>query len=86
MLVADAIGVFGGYVVATQSLGFNGAIYIKNTIDFMTTADIAAGVIKIAVFGFIIALMGCYNGFHSKGGAQGVGSGNHQRRVSPRPS
>ena len=74
VIVADAIGVFGGYVIATQSLGFNGAIYIKNTMDFMTTADVTSGVIKVAVFGFIIALMGCYNGFHSKGGAQGVGA------------
>jgi phospholipid/cholesterol/gamma-HCH transport system permease protein len=74
VLIADAIGVFGGYVVATQSLGFNGAIYIKNTMDFMTAADVQSGVIKVAVFGFIIALMGCYNGFHSKGGAQGVGA------------
>src|SRR5580698_10790401 len=72
--IADAIGVFGGYVVATQSLGFNGSIYIKNTIDFVTNQDITSGVIKIAVFGFIIALMGCYNGFHSRGGAQGVGN------------
>ena len=74
VLVADAIGVFGGYVVSTQSLGFTGAIYIKNTMDFMTTSDVESGVIKVAVFGFIIALMGCYNGFHSKGGAQGVGA------------
>jgi len=74
VLIADAIGVFGGYVIATQSLGFNGTIYIKNTMDFMTTADVRSGVIKVAVFGFIIALMGCYNGFHSKGGAQGVGA------------
>jgi phospholipid/cholesterol/gamma-HCH transport system permease protein len=74
VLVADAIGVFGGYVVSTRSLGFNGAIYIKNTVDFVTNQDITSGVIKIAVFGFIIALMGCYNGFHSRGGAQGVGN------------
>jgi phospholipid/cholesterol/gamma-HCH transport system permease protein len=74
VLVADAIGVFGGYVVSTESLGFNGAVYIKNTMDFMTTDDVRSGVIKVAVFGFIIALMGCYNGFHSKGGAQGVGA------------
>ena len=74
VLVADAIGVFGGYVVATRSLGFNGAIYIKNTLDFVTNGDVRSGVIKVAVFGFIIALMGCYNGFHSRGGAQGVGA------------
>jgi phospholipid/cholesterol/gamma-HCH transport system permease protein len=74
VLVADAIGVFGGYVISTQSLGFNGATYIKNTMDFMTTADVDSGVIKVAVFGFIIAIMGCYNGFYSRGGAQGVGA------------
>jgi len=74
VLVADSIGVFGGYVVSTQSLGFNGAIYVKNTVDFMTNQDVTSGVIKVAVFGFIIALMGCYNGFHSRGGARGVGN------------
>ena len=74
VLVADSIGVFGGYVVSTRSLGFNGSIYIKNTVDFVTNQDVTSGVIKVAVFGFIIALMGCYNGFHSRGGAQGVGN------------
>ena len=41
--VADAIGVFGGYVVATQSLGFTGSIYLKNTVDFATRQDIVVG-------------------------------------------
>jgi phospholipid/cholesterol/gamma-HCH transport system permease protein len=40
----------------------------------MTNQDVTSGVIKVAVFGFIVALMGCYNGFHSRGGAQGVGN------------
>src|ERR1700678_2294426 len=48
--VADAIGVFGGYVVATESLGLNGPIYLKNTVDFVTHSDVTSGVIKIAVF------------------------------------
>ncbi len=82
VLVADAIGVFGGYVVATESLGFNGAVYIKNTVDFVTHDDVSSGVIKVAVFGFIIALMGCYNGFHSRGGAQGVGAATTNAVVS----
>jgi phospholipid/cholesterol/gamma-HCH transport system permease protein len=82
VLVADSIGVFGGYVVATESLGFNGPIYLKNTVDFVTHADVTSGVIKIAVFGFIIALMGCYNGFHSRGGAQGVGAATTNAVVS----
>ena len=72
--IADSIGVFGGYVVATQSLGFTGGIYLKNTVDFAQNDDITSGLIKAAVFGFIIALMGCYNGFHSRRGAQGVGA------------
>jgi phospholipid/cholesterol/gamma-HCH transport system permease protein len=80
--VADSIGVFGGYVVATQSLNFNGAVYIKNTVDFMTHQDVNSGLIKAAVFGFIIALMGCYNGFNSKGGAQGVGTATTNAVVS----
>lgn len=80
--VADSIGVFGGYAVATQSLGFAGSIYLKNTVDFATNQDIISGLIKAAAFGFIIALMGCYNGFNSKGGAQGVGNATTAAVVS----
>ena len=80
--IADSIGVFGGYVASTQSLGFTGSIYLKNTIDFVTYHDVSSGLIKAAVFGFIIALMGCYNGFNSKGGAQGVGTATTNAVVS----
>jgi len=80
--IADSIGVFGGYVVSTQSLGFSGGVYLKNTVDFVTHGDVTSGLIKAAVFGFIIALMGCYNGFHSKGGAQGVGAATTNAVVS----
>jgi phospholipid/cholesterol/gamma-HCH transport system permease protein len=80
--IADSIGVFGGYVVATNSLHFNGAVYLKNTASFITNEDVVSGLIKAAVFGFIIALMGCYNGFNSKGGAQGVGAATTNAVVS----
>jgi phospholipid/cholesterol/gamma-HCH transport system permease protein len=80
--IADSIGVFGGYIVSTKSLNFNGAVYIKNTMDFVTQGDVTSGLIKAAVFGFIIALMGTYNGFHSKGGAQGVGAATTNAVVS----
>jgi phospholipid/cholesterol/gamma-HCH transport system permease protein len=72
--IADMIGVFGGYVASTQSLGFNGSVYLNNTANGLTYDDVSSGLIKAAVFGFIIALLGCYNGFNSKGGAQGVGA------------
>src|SRR3990167_1331871 len=73
VLVADIIGIFGGYVVTIYRLNFNPAIYIKQTMDFIQLGDVTSGLIKAAFFGFIITSMGCYHGFNSKGGAQGVG-------------
>jgi len=66
--------VFGGYVASTESLGFTGSIYLNTTMNALDNHDVASGLIKAVVFGFIIALMGTYNGFNSKGGAQGVGA------------
>ncbi len=73
VVVADVIGVLGGYLVSVGSLNFNGAVYLRNTWDFVSSGDIWSGLIKAAVFGAIIALMGCYQGDRSKGGAGGVG-------------
>ena len=81
-LIADIIGIFGGFVVGTQSFGFNAAIYVHRTINFLTVDDVTSGLIKAAVFGFIIAMMGCYNGYYSKGGAQGVGRATTNAVVS----
>ncbi len=82
VLVADTIGVFGGYLVSTAKLGLNPSTYIQNTIDFMEFQDVFSGVVKAAVFGFIITLMGCYHGYTSKGGAQGVGMATTNAVVS----
>jgi phospholipid/cholesterol/gamma-HCH transport system permease protein len=82
VLIADIIGVLGGYIVGTQKLGFNPGMYIKNTFDFLETVDVVSGLVKAGVFGFLIALMGCYHGFHSKGGAQGVGRATTDAVVS----
>lgn len=80
--IGDTIGIMGGYIVGTRSLGFNSYAYIKNTADFLHMDDFTSGLIKAAVFGFIIALMGCYHGFNSKGGAQGVGRATTNAVVS----
>ena len=80
--IADSIGVFGGYVVGTKSLGFNGSVYLQNTANFVTEGDFTSGLVKAAAFGFIIAVMGCYHGFNSKGGAQGVGQATTNAVVS----
>lgn len=71
--IGDAIGIMGGWAVGVSRLDFNAATYIKNTVDFLEFWDIFSGLVKGAVFGFIVALMGCYFGMHSARGAQGVG-------------
>ncbi len=81
-LVAISIGVFGGYLVSIYKLGFNPTTYITNTIDFLQVQDVLSGLVKAAVFGFIITLMGCYHGYHSRGGAQGVGAATTNAVVS----
>ncbi|MDW4497506.1 ABC transporter permease [Sulfitobacter sp. D35] len=72
--VGDIIGVFGGYAVATGTLGFNAAAYIQNTVDFLEPLDVISSLVKGAVFGFLAALMGCYYGMTSGRGAMGVGA------------
>jgi phospholipid/cholesterol/gamma-HCH transport system permease protein len=72
-LVADIIGIMGGWIVATQTLDFSPETYVRNTWDFLQAWDVGSGLVKAAVFGFIVALMGCYHGFHASGGARGVG-------------
>ena len=82
VLVADIIGVMGGYIVGVAELDFNSAAYLRNTWDFLQFDDVFSGLVKAAAFGFIIALMGCYNGYRSKGGAQGVGQATTNAVVS----
>ena len=71
--IGDVIGIMGGWLVGTQRLGFNSGAYLQNTADFLQSGDVTMGLIKAAVFGFIIALMGCQQGYHSGRGARGVG-------------
>lgn len=82
VVVADILGVMGGYIVGTLSLGFSSATYLHNTFTFMRTMDVVSGLMKAAVFGFVIALMGCYHGYRSRGGAQGVGAATTAAVVS----
>ena len=74
VLVADLLGVLGGTIIATLKLGFNAHIYLARTVAVIHTDDVVSGLVKAAVFGLLIVLMGCYNGYRSQGGAQGVGN------------
>jgi len=80
--IGDVIGIMGGFLVGQLRLGFNAGAYMSNTIEFLQFWDVASGLVKAAVFGFIVALMGCYHGMNSGRGAQGVGRATTQAVVS----
>ena len=82
VLIADVIGIMGGYLVGVYKLGFNPSIYIHKTLEFLEWWDVISGLIKAGVFGLSICLMGCYHGYTSKGGAQGVGEAATRAVVS----
>jgi phospholipid/cholesterol/gamma-HCH transport system permease protein len=82
VIIADIIGVFGGYLVSIHKLGFAPGPYLVSTFDFLEQIDVISGLVKASAFGFIISLMGCYHGYHSKGGAQGVGAATTNAVVS----
>ena len=67
------IGVAGGYFVGVKVLGTNPVTYINQSIDNTEVTDIWYGLIKSLVFGMVVGLIGCYKGFHTEGGAEGVG-------------
>jgi phospholipid/cholesterol/gamma-HCH transport system permease protein len=73
VLVADVIGVMGGYLVSVHKLKFNSAMYIANTFEHLEAIDVWSGLTKAAVFGFIIASVSCFSGFYCGRGAKGVG-------------
>jgi phospholipid/cholesterol/gamma-HCH transport system permease protein len=82
VLIADVIGVMGGYLVSVHSLGFSAGPYIANTFKFLETIDVVSGLVKAGCFGFLIAVMGCYYGYNSARGAEGVGSATTNAVVS----
>ncbi len=82
VLIGDIIGVMGGYLVSVYKLDFNSTSYIKNTVEYLEIIDVVSGLVKAAVFGFIIAIMSCYHGYYSDKGAKGVGSATTDAVVS----
>jgi phospholipid/cholesterol/gamma-HCH transport system permease protein len=82
VIVADIIGVFGGFLVGTYKLDFNAVSYLTETERYLKASDVVSGLVKAAVFGFIVALMGCYQGYYSRGGAEGVGQATTYAVVS----
>ncbi len=70
---SSLIGVAGGYLVGVKLLGVQSGIFMNKIYEMVTLHDVHSGLIKAAVFGLIMALVGCYYGFITSGGAKGVG-------------
>jgi len=72
-VLGNISGIFGGFLVGTNSLNINADLYMQTTYKYLELRDINSGLIKSFVFAIIIALIGCYEGLNTKGGAEGVG-------------
>ncbi len=72
-LYGDVIGIACGYFYNVSLMGVNGIVYLQNTLRYLELWDMASGLIKAAVFGVVIAVIGCWQGLKAEGGAEGVG-------------
>jgi phospholipid/cholesterol/gamma-HCH transport system permease protein len=71
--LADFVGIAGGYAISTTTLGINPGVYIEKMNQLVHVSDLMIGLLKTVVFGIIIAIVGCNQGFKAQGGAEGVG-------------
>ena len=72
-ILGDALGIYGGYLVAVKLMDANPVIYQQYSFQFLAMNDLWSGVIKSAFFGVILTLTGCVRGYYTRGGAEGVG-------------
>jgi phospholipid/cholesterol/gamma-HCH transport system permease protein len=81
-IFSDAIAVFGGFVVAVTSIGLSPASYVNGIKDYFYVKDLFSGLLKAVFFGNIIGTMGCFYGYTTEGGAEGVGRATTRAVVS----
>lgn len=67
------VGIIGGYFVGVVLLNINSGVFISKMTNMMELADLVQGMVKSIVFGLILTLIGCYKGYQTYGGAEGVG-------------
>ncbi len=72
-IMADYMGVVGGYFYSVVILGIDGHHYVYNSAQYVGEFDLFSGIFKSLFFGGAIALISCYRGFHCTAGAEGVG-------------
>ena len=82
VIMGDAVGMYGGYLVAVQLLGANPVTYVENSFQFLEVSDVTSGIVKAAVFGLIFSVVACVRGYYTEGGAEGVGRSTTRAVVS----
>ncbi|HEX4439914.1 MAG TPA: ABC transporter permease [Thermoanaerobaculia bacterium] len=82
VVVGDVVGIYGGYFVAVQLLGSNPITYYESTFQYVDMNDLTSGLVKAAVFGLIFSVIACMKGYHTEGGAEGVGRSTTQAVVA----
>jgi phospholipid/cholesterol/gamma-HCH transport system permease protein len=80
-IVADFLGILGGYFVGVILLKINSGMFIANIVEMVDLEDIFHGLTKSIFFGLILTHIGCYKGFYTTGGAEGVGKSTTQAVV-----
>jgi phospholipid/cholesterol/gamma-HCH transport system permease protein len=81
-IFSDAIAIFGGFVVSVVTVHISAATYTNSLKDFFFTKDLFSGLLKAVFFGNVIGTMGCFYGFETEGGAEGVGIATTRAVVS----
>lgn len=74
VIVADAVGLYGSYLVENAKGNVSMVLYFNTAFESLSFGDIIPATIKTFFFGFAIGLVGCYKGYHSKKGTEGVGT------------
>ena len=80
-IISDLLGIAGGYFVSVVLLRINSHIYVRQMLAHTDLHDLYTGLVKSAVFGLLIALICCYKGMSTRGGAEGVGRSTTQAVV-----
>jgi phospholipid/cholesterol/gamma-HCH transport system permease protein len=72
-IIGDALGILGGLIIATFTLDLPAGLYFNDVFDSLNFGDVFSGIAKSFFFAYFIAIVGCYNGLNTRGGADGVG-------------
>ena len=72
-IIGDALGILGGLLVAATTLDLPPGLYLNDVFDSLNLGDVGSGICKSFFFAYFIAIVGCYNGLTTQGGADGVG-------------